>query len=131
MQKSFKGAWGQISPTSEKWLQATLLAECEANRICTAASSKVGTALPCLPVRFRFCKGTPIFNRGRARQNTIKDRILRFRATGESKKQVTDTDGNMRILSSMNATCQKISLLHSSNLLIPSEHRLSQKDYLH
>lgn len=64
MQKSFKGAWGQISPTSEKWLQATLLAKCEAGRIRTAASSKEGTALPCLPVRFRFCKGTPIFNRG-------------------------------------------------------------------
>ena len=58
MQKSFKGAWGQISPTSEKWLQATLLAKCEADRVRTAASSKVGTALPCLPVRFPFCKGT-------------------------------------------------------------------------
>jgi hypothetical protein len=26
LQKSFKGVWGQISPTSAKWLQATLLA---------------------------------------------------------------------------------------------------------
>lgn len=58
MQKSFKGAWGQISPTSEKWLQATLLAKCEVGRVRRLASSKVGTALPCLPVRFRFCKGT-------------------------------------------------------------------------
>jgi len=49
LQKSFKGAWGQISPTSEKWLQATLLAKCEVGRVRAAASSKVGTALPCLP----------------------------------------------------------------------------------
>jgi len=58
LQKSFKGAWGQISPTSAKWLQATLLAKCEAGRVRRLASSKVGTALPCLPVRFPFCKGT-------------------------------------------------------------------------
>jgi len=52
LQKSFKGAWGQISPTSEKWLQATLLAKCEVGRIRAAASSKVGTALPCLLLPF-------------------------------------------------------------------------------
>ena len=72
LQKSFKGAWGQISPTSEKWLQATLLAKCEADRIRAAASSKVGTALPCLPVRFQFCKGTPIFNRGCVHKMLLK-----------------------------------------------------------
>ena len=38
LQKSFKGAWGQISPTSEKWLQATLLAKCEADRVRRLAS---------------------------------------------------------------------------------------------
>ena len=54
MQKSFKGAWGQISPTSEKWLQATLLAKCEAGRVRRLASSKVGTALHCLPVLSRI-----------------------------------------------------------------------------
>jgi len=40
LQKSFKGAWGQISPTSAKWLQATLLAKCEADRVRRLASSK-------------------------------------------------------------------------------------------
>ncbi|BDF58932.1 hypothetical protein CE91St36_17490 [Christensenellaceae bacterium] len=58
MQKSFKGAWGQISPTSEKWLQAALLAS-----------------------PFSVLQRHTIFNRGRARQNTIKDRTPRFRAT--------------------------------------------------
>jgi len=52
LQKSFKGAWGQISPTSAKWLQATLLAKCEDDRVRRLASSKVGTALPCLLLPF-------------------------------------------------------------------------------
>ncbi len=46
LQKSFKGAWGQISPTSAKWLQATLLAKCEADRVRRLASSKEGPLCP-------------------------------------------------------------------------------------
>ena len=78
MQKSFKGAWGQISPTSEKWLQATLLAKCEADRVRRLASSKVGTALPCLPVRFRFCKDALFLIEGAPRHMLLKLSFHRF-----------------------------------------------------
>lgn len=66
MQKSFKGAWGQISPTSEKWLQATLLAKCEAGRVRTAARAAKRALFALLASPFPILQSHPIFNRGRA-----------------------------------------------------------------
>ena len=66
MQKSFKGAWGQISPTSAKWLQATLLAKCEAGRIHTTARAAKRALFALLASPFPILQSHPIFNRGRA-----------------------------------------------------------------
>ena len=66
MQKSFKGAWGQISPTSAKWLQATLLAKCEAGRVRTVGKQQSGYRFALLASPFPVLQRHPIFNRGRA-----------------------------------------------------------------
>ena len=72
MQKSFKGAWGQISPTSEKWLQATLLAKCEADRVRTAARAAKRALFALLASSFSVLQRHPVFNRGRAPAYAIK-----------------------------------------------------------
>ena len=43
-----------------------------------AASSKVGTALPCLPVRFRFCKDALFLIEGAPRHMLLKLSSHRF-----------------------------------------------------
>jgi hypothetical protein len=72
LQKSFKGAWGQISPTSEKWLQATLLAKCEAGKVRTAARAAKRALFALLASPFSVLQRHPIFNRGSVHKMLLK-----------------------------------------------------------